>query len=125
MEKSDIELQSLRLSRRRCPAFTLKISMLKRQREPREAVPRGWRGLEKPGWTVGVSDLRGGHLTTTGASFVEAWHCQGLWWRQHAAPPGPLLRREDRDGAAIDSAERCETQFLSFLRGDIGGELTV
>src|SRR5215471_16357874 len=72
MEKSDAELELLRLLRGRdAVAFTLEISMLERQREPREVGPRGWRWLEKPGWTIsmGVPDLRGKHLTTTGASF--------------------------------------------------------
>jgi len=128
MEKSDAELELLRLLRGKdAVAFTLEISMLERQREPREVGPRGWRWLEKPGWTIsmGVPDLRGKHLTTTGASFAEAWQRQALWWRQHAAAPDPLLRRDDRNRAASDSAERTETQFLTFIRGDIAGELTV
>jgi len=63
--------------------------------------------------------------TTRGASFAEAWQRQELWWRSVPGAGKTPTRPAIEQARSADTAERAELQFLSIVRGDVGGELAI
>jgi len=108
------------------PEFSLQISIKEKRSDPLLVGGRGWHLLENPTWTVtmAVAQVAGQRTTMSGASFARAWQLQELWWR--VARRAPASGGVDyRQVMAPDSVERAESQLLSAVRGEAGGEFTI
>jgi hypothetical protein len=127
MDQSDAERQLVGLLRGLdVPEFSLQISITEKHSDPLLVGGRGWHLLENPTWTVtmAVPQVAGQRTTMSGASFARAWRLQQLWWRSVSKDraPGQI---DYRQVMAPDSIERAESQLLSTMRGEAGGEFAI
>jgi hypothetical protein len=73
---------------------------------------------------MAIPQVVGQRTTMSGASFALAWQLQELWWR--VATKAPASGRVDyRQVMALDSIERAESQLLSAVRGEAGGDFAI
>jgi hypothetical protein len=127
MEQSEAERQLVGLLRGLdVPEFSLQISIKEKRSDPLLMGGRGWHLLEQPTWTVtmAVPQVPGQRTTMSDTSFARAWQLQELWWR--SARKAPASGGVDyRQAMAPDSVERAESQLLSAVRGEAGGEFAI
>jgi hypothetical protein len=128
MEQSDAERQLVGLLRGLdVGEFNLQISVKEKHTDPLLAGGRGWHNLENPMWavTMAIPQVAGERTTMSGESFARAWQLQELWWRA-AKKKAPVSAGIDyRQVMAADSIERAETQVLSAVRGEAGGDFAI
>jgi hypothetical protein len=127
MEQSEAERQLVVLLRGLdVPEFSLQILIREKRSDPLLVGGRGWHLLENPTWTVtmAVPQVAGRRTTMSGASFARAWELQELWWRgsRKASASGGV---DYRHVMAPDGVERAESQLLSAVRGEAGGEFAI
>jgi hypothetical protein len=121
MEQAERQLLQL-LRGQDAAEFTLQITLKREHSDPSRG--RGGHLLRNLVWTItmSVAQVKGAR-TTSGASFAQAWQRQNLWWRSAPGVAKAPGRPDFGHATSTDTAERAELQFLTIVRGDVGGEL--